>query len=632
MERYLTDTQLFYELKNKYETKYEKMKSKIIKENKNKGKKRELIKEIKRKCVNCGKPGGTIFSQDSENLYASCNAVKKCELKIKIKKAGYISEKDFSKSNQRSLEELKSNIVKNKLNLLYNLEKEDVVLAEFDSLKTEYQEKTNQKKQVDLFRDKKNTVAISDYLTPEDMIIVKNLNTTGKKVREMGDEIVEEDKDDEKKDDNYLNIDKNDIIKDDNEELFIFKNKLIRVFEIKIDNNVKIFKELISEYRNMENKDKTVLRNAMAIYFDEIIPNLKKLSTLKYDERYIQKKLIGSGGFGQKKIYEYILHNIPMSLSNCEIMIKEFGTEERQINAGKLNKVLNKSMRKKSKKEPKKLISKIPENETIEKEKGDIIDDMDIMEMQPERPDLYDDSTIFIFYSGSKDSRPGEGTAGGGEKIADPSKFEELNDIENWRRVLSNMHVKKDINGKVLPLFSLDGMKWASVEHWYHANKYKYYNDMEEGDENYDRAEVQKGIEFYRKFSLDSKSEFCEDPKKALTVGGRAGRLNNKKYRPKELKMDPDFFNKKKNEKAMLIGQKAKYEQDEFSKRVLLATKDAKLVHLEKRRGKKSNLVTFNNTMEIRESLKSKEGLKDFSFKLKTEDRDDNESDDEKDE
>ena len=67
---------------------------------------------------------------------------------------------------------------------------------------------------------------------------------------------------------------------------------------------------------------------------------------------------------------------------------------------------------------------------------------------------------------------------------------------------------------------------------------------MEEGDENYNRAEVQKGIEFYRKFSLDSKSEFCEDPKKALTVGGRAGRLNGKKYRPNELKMDPDFFTK----------------------------------------------------------------------------------------
>ena len=44
---------------------------------------------------------------------------------------------------------------------------------------------------------------------------------------------------------------------------------------------------------------------------------------------------------------------------------------------------------------------------------------------------------------------------------------------------------------------------------------------------------------------------------------------------------------------------------DELSKKVLMATKDAKLVHLEKKRFKPSKLVTFNNTMEIRESFKN---------------------------
>ena len=343
----------------------------------------------------------------------------------------------------------------------------------------------------------------------------------------------------------------------------------------------------------MEVPDKTILRNAMAIYFDEIVPNHKKLNILKYDEKFIQKKLIGGGAFGEKKVYEYILHKIPMSLENSQIMIKEFGTEERQLNKTKLSKILNKTMRKKQTKSKnrigsKKLINAM-ESKSDKQEEGDIVDDMDIMQPEPERPDLYDDSTVFIFFSGSQDARPGEGKAGGGEKISDPTKFVELSEIQHWRRVLSNMYVHIDINGKVLPLFDLDGMKWASVEHWYHANKYKYYNDMEEEDENYNREEIRLGREFYRKFSLDSKSEFCENPKQALTVGGRAGNLNKKKYRPKQLKMDPDFFAKKKNEKAMLQGQLAKYEQNEFSKRVLLATKDAKLVHLEKRRGKKSN-------------------------------------------
>ena len=54
MERYLKDTQLYWQLKNKYETKYTNVKSKIIKENK-KSSFSELIKEIQRHCVNCGK-------------------------------------------------------------------------------------------------------------------------------------------------------------------------------------------------------------------------------------------------------------------------------------------------------------------------------------------------------------------------------------------------------------------------------------------------------------------------------------------------------------------------------------------------------------------------------------------------
>ena len=53
-------------------------------------------------------------------------------------------------------------------------------------------------------------------------------------------------------------------------------------------------------------------------------------------------------------------------------------------------------------------------------------------------------------------------------------------------------------------------------------------------------------------------------------------------------------------------GQRAKYMNDAFSQKVLLLTKNAKLVHYEKSRGKASKLVTFFDTMKIRKELNNK--------------------------
>ena len=115
--------------------------------------------------------------------------------------------------------------------------------------------------------------------------------------------------------------------------------------------------------------------------------------------------------------------------------------------------------------------------------------------------------------------------------------------MKNWRRVLSNMHIKKDEAGNVVPLFKLDGKNWASVEHYYHANKFKKNNP-----------------DFYNVFSMDSKSVICKDPKMALGAGGKTGKRQKdpetKKSkivfrRPKNVVMDEDFFDDGNNEKVM---------------------------------------------------------------------------------
>ena len=66
--------------------------------------------------------------------------------------------------------------------------------------------------------------------------------------------------------------------------------------------------------------------------------------------------------------------------------------------------------------------------------------------------------------------------------------------------------------------------------------------------------------------------------------------------------MDTDFFDAEgRGEKEMEAAQMAKYSQNEEVKKVLLATKDAKLVHYS--RG--SPPIVFNDSMRIRKRLAS---------------------------
>ena len=194
--------------------------------------------------------------------------------------------------------------------------------------------------------------------------------------------------------------------------------------------------------------------------------------------------------------------------------------------------------------------------------------------------ELFDDSVIFQFYSKSRHVPPGKGS---GENISPKmiNEFGELDKIKNWRRQLSNFYSKTDKNKKVIPLFELDGYKWASVEHYYHANKFKKNN-----------------LDYYKLFTMDSKSEISTDPIAAKGAGGKTGKVNKKKFRPSNIKMDDDFMKNGNNENVMYNGQLAKYRQNEELKQMLLLTKQAKLVHFSR-----GGSIVFYDTMKIRKLL-----------------------------
>ena len=104
---------------------------------------------MNRKCINCGNgPGGTIFSQvglgQTRKIIAICGCEEKCNLNIEIYmgQSAYLSEYiDYYKER---VEELKKELTEYKLDLLFNLRDEEVVLTEFRTIKEQLTENLDQ--------------------------------------------------------------------------------------------------------------------------------------------------------------------------------------------------------------------------------------------------------------------------------------------------------------------------------------------------------------------------------------------------------------------------------------------------------------------------------------------------------
>jgi len=129
----------YYILKSKYESTKKKEVTKLLKNDTlTKKAKQDKFKQMKKKCVICGKEGGTIFKQEDNVLIAKCgSSMTPCRLDIRLQKAKYINITDLLTELNQNINTNKSDIICSKLNFLFGFINESTTIEAFNKFKAE---------------------------------------------------------------------------------------------------------------------------------------------------------------------------------------------------------------------------------------------------------------------------------------------------------------------------------------------------------------------------------------------------------------------------------------------------------------------------------------------------------------
>lgn len=223
---YAESLNTYFELKTEYNNNVYDMKKSVFKKAKSKKAARLMMAELKPKCINCNRPVGSIFNNDGRTYIARCGDPKHpCNLDIRIY-AGEFSQIDYLLDVfMNEIEDNKENIIKQKLDTLFNYISEHNAISIF-------------KKRLDEFTE------------------------TNAFLKELKDEYVSI----------FFNEDK--------------KEKIQKKIE-SISRVQERFNDLIVKYKATDNRE--LLQDAMVIYVDEIKPEMENLRLMKHETMEVYK-------------------------------------------------------------------------------------------------------------------------------------------------------------------------------------------------------------------------------------------------------------------------------------------------------------------------------------------------------
>ena len=270
-EEYLEAYEELNKLKKKYDDKIKQSKKDFIKKNPtaSKQEKKEALKKYKQnmKCFNCGQPGGIIIDGDTS---IKCGAIDKCKLNIQLIKPNTI---DLPHQIERLTNEIngqKRIITEYKLDLLFGLDDEEVILNEFQTNKDNLETLLSTVVELKEYYDKRNTSVEVPQINPDTGEVISG--PVGEKIW----------------------VSRKETLDKKQKEL----NQLISDFK----KNIKLYKK-----ENVIIGRAKILTDALLIYKNVIIPLQNEIMHLKYQQIYMDKIEIGSskGQDPQMPIYHF---------------------------------------------------------------------------------------------------------------------------------------------------------------------------------------------------------------------------------------------------------------------------------------------------------------------------------------
>ncbi len=228
--KYLEALDKYYEMKDQYETSINNEKKKIISiPNLSWKEKRLKYSELRPKCINCGRPVGSIFTckgnEDFERILTAVCGDKEnpCPFNIKINLAETNDIRDLMKEDEESLMEYKKSIILDKNDFLFGYISSEEAVKKFEEIREKVITATEN----------------SQYF-----LTIFNVTTDSSTKKEM-------------------------------------LNKI----QTEIYTNIENIKKMMLEYEKTQNRQ--FVTDAAEIYVTDMTPRLKKLMNLKYATSYV---------------------------------------------------------------------------------------------------------------------------------------------------------------------------------------------------------------------------------------------------------------------------------------------------------------------------------------------------------